>query len=162
MEVEGWLFPRASFVGLQITVEDSSGVIHGPSPADVEQKRRGKAARDICIDGLKVLAFMAMADNDVTPQEVNVEHYYIHARLGMTGIGDDGYLIDDMLALAQGLSVTKHSLTRAVNRIATDREHYGLILNAALQLVNLGPDSSGVRVEALQRLKKAGKAKGWI
>jgi hypothetical protein len=80
----------------------------------------------------------------------------------MAGIGGDGSSIDDMLAFAQGLSVTKHGLTRAVNRIAADRKHYSLILNAALQLVDLGPDSSGVRAEALQRLKKAGKAKGWI
>ena len=80
----------------------------------------------------------------------------------MVGMEGDDALVDAMLALSQGLSVTKWSLTRAVNRIAIDRKHYGLVLNAALKLADLGADPRGARIEALQRLQKAGKAKGWI
>jgi hypothetical protein len=103
-----------------------------------------------------------MADNDVTAQELDIEHSYIKARLAMVGMEGDDALVDAMLALSQGLSVTKWSLTRAVNRIAIDRKHYGLVLNAALKLADLGADPRGARIEALQRLQKAGKAKGWI
>jgi HIRAN domain len=160
VEVEGWFFRRASLVGLQVTVEDGHDFI-GASAGLEQNSKLEKAAREACIDGLRVLAFIAMADNDVTPDEVKIELSYIQARLTMLGV-IGGSQIDAMLALSQGLSVTKRSLTRAVNRVAADREHYRLILHAALQLTDLGGDPKGVRVEALQRIKKAGKAKGWI
>jgi hypothetical protein len=73
---------------------------------------------------LRVLAFIAMADNDVTPDEVKIELSYIEARLAMVGVKGGSAQIDAMLALSQGLSVTKRSLTRAVNRVAADREDY--------------------------------------
>jgi hypothetical protein len=161
VEVEGALFRRASFVGLQVTVEDGREVI-GPCAAVEQNGIVEKATREACIDGLRVLAFIAMADNDVTPDEVKIEVSYIEARLAMVGVKGGSAQIDAMLALSQGLSVTKRSLTRAVNRVAADREHYRLILHAALQLTDLGGDPNGVRVEALQRIKKAGNAKGWI
>jgi HIRAN domain len=167
IEVEGWLFRRASFVGLVVTVEDGQGLEADEASleaalAAAELKRRLKPARQACIDGLRVLAFIAMADNEVTPEEVNVEISYIEARLVLLGIERDASLTDALLALSQGLSVTKRSLTRAVNLIAADREHYRLILHAVLQLADIGGDPKGVRVDALQRLKKAGKKKGWI
>jgi len=144
-----------------VTVEDGREVI-GPCAAVEQNGIVEKTTREACIDGLRVLAFIAMADNDVTPDEVKIELSYIEARLAMVGVKGGSAQIDAMLALSQGLSVTKRSLTRAVNRVAADREDYRLILHAALQLTDLGGDPNGVRVEALQRIKKAGKAKGWI
>jgi HIRAN domain-containing protein len=50
IEVKGWFFCRASFVGLQVTVDHGRDVIGSSGP--VERNRRlTKAAREACIDG---------------------------------------------------------------------------------------------------------------
>jgi hypothetical protein len=160
VETEGWFFRRASFVGLLVTVEGDPAV--EALQAAAEQRRRENSARDACMDGLRVLAFMAMADGAVRPEEIDLEVYYIESRLRMAGIECDAALVDAMLALSQGLVVTKHGLTRAVNRIAADPKHYKLVLDIALKLHELAGETKGVELQALERLRKAGNAKGWI
>jgi hypothetical protein len=159
MEIEGWLFRRASFVGLRVTVEGDPAI--AASRAAAEQRRREKPARQACIDGLRVLAYMAMADGEVTPAESQIETSYIEARLVKVGIWPEDSLTDAMLALSQGLVVSLRSLTRAVNNVAGDREHFKLLLGSALQIAELG-NVKGSELDALERLQKAGKAKGWI
>jgi hypothetical protein len=160
VEFSGWLFRRASLVGLQVAIEGGSMAEAFQEAA--EQRRREKPARDACIDGLRVLAFMAMADGTVTSEELNIEISYIQSRLAMSGIEHDAALVDAMLALSQGLVVTQRGLTRAVNKVAADRDHYRLVLGIALQLAELAGAANGLGTEALQRLSKAGKAKRWI
>jgi HIRAN domain len=163
VETEGLLFRRASFVGVQITVEGGKRRSESESAiAAAEQRRRERRAREACIDGLRILAYMAMADEVVTSEETNVEISYIETRLATTGIDHEAMLTDAMLALSQGLIVTKRSLTRAVNVVAEDREYFKIVLGAVLRIVELGGDPKGLHNHALECLSKAGKAKGWI
>ncbi len=167
IEEEGWFFRRASFVGVQISVNDAKDIANTPEAAALtarvaEQSRREKRARELCIDGLRVLAYMAMADDEVTAAEVNIEVSYIEARLASDRMEHDAALTDAMLALSQGLVVKTRGLSRAINIVAADREHFKLLLDAVLQIANLGGDPKGTQIIALERLSKAGKVKGWI
>ena len=101
-------------------------------------------AREACIDGLRVLAYMAMADETVTLEEVNIETSYIKSRLATVGMNYSAALTDAMLAISQGLVVSKRSLTRAINIVAADRQHFKLLLDAVLQMFEVGRDSRGL------------------
>ena len=158
METEGWLFRRVSFVGIRISIDDDS---RADARDTVVAKTIELRARDACIDGLRVLAYIAMADDMVTPEEVNLELSYVESRLAQTGIEHDAALTDAMLALSQGLIVTKRSFSRAINIVVSDREHFKLVLNVALETADLGDDPKNIKRNAMQRISKAGKAKGW-
>ena len=159
IEIQGLLFRRATFVGLRVTIDSDPAVAE--HRAATEQRRHEKPARQACVDGLKVLAYMAMADGEVTPVESQIEASYIEARLTQAGIAADSSLVDAMSATSQGLVVSSRGLTRAINLVARDREHFKLLLGSALQIAELG-NLKGPELEALQKLHIAGKAKGWI
>lgn len=159
MEKEGWLFQRVSFVGVRITIEGASRT----NARDAAIARTMEVrAREACIDGLRVLAYMAMADDSVTPEEVNIETSYVEARLATARIDRDASLTDAMLAVSQGLVVSTRSFSRAINVVAADREHFKLVLDAVLQIAELGDDPKCIKADALARISKAGKVKGWI
>jgi hypothetical protein len=159
IEIKGLLFRRASFVGLRITVESDPAV--AAYQAHAEQRRHEKLARQACADGLKVLAYIAMADGEVTPAESRIEVAYIESRLTAVGIWPDASLTDAMLALSQGLVVSTRGLTRAINAVARDREHFKLLLGSALRIADLG-NLKDAELEAFEKLQKAGQARGWI
>jgi hypothetical protein len=159
METAGWLFRRVSFVAISITVERDG---EAKAAAAIPVRALVTRAREACIDGLRILAYMAKADDTVAPDEVKIEVSYIDARLAAVGMCLDVTLTDEMLAVSQGLVVSKRSLSRAVNIVAEDREHFKLAMQAVLNIYNLGGDPQGLHRDALERMQKAGKAKGWI
>ena len=159
METAGWLFRRVSFVGVRITVEGDG---NANAQDTVATRTTIVRVREACIDGLRVLAYMVKADDTVTPEETNIEASYVESRLATLGISHSAALTDTMLAISQGLVVSKRSLSRAVNIVAADRDHYKLVLQAVLSILTLGGDRLGLHRDALERMSKAGKAKGWI
>ena len=161
LETEGWLFRRVSFVGVRITVE-SEGKANARDTVATRTVDERVRAWQACIDGLRVLAYMAMVDDMASPEEFNIEMSYIESRLTIVGINHDATLTDAMLAISQGLVVSKRSLSRAINIVAADREYFKLVLDAVLRIFNLGSDPKGLQRDVLERISKAGKAKGWI
>ena len=67
-----------------------------------------------------------------------------------------------MLMLAQALSVSKRSFVLALNEVATDRQNYALVLNAALRITSARNSLNAVEAAALERLRTVGKKHGWI
>ena len=161
MEKEGWLFRRVSFVGVRITVK-SDGKENARDPVAARTVDERVRAWQACIDGLRVLAYMAMGDDMASPEEFNIETSYVESRLAIVGINHDATLTDAMLAISQGLIVSKRGLSRAIDIVAADREYFKLVLDAVLQIFKLGSDPKGLQRDVLERMSKAGKAKGWI
>jgi hypothetical protein len=163
MEVGGWLFSKARLVVLRIDVLDGAR----PRPpsiapaADVVQRNREQRAREACMDGLRVLAYLALSDDMLTAEELNIEASYVEARLAMTGFDHDANLTEAMLVIARGLVVPKRSFARVVNAVAADCSHFLLVWDAAQQLA---ATSSVTRVEAdaLKRLEDSGQSRGWL
>ena len=166
IEEEGWFFRRASFVGIQISINDDEGVADTPEAAvlaahTAEQSRRIKKARELCIDGLRVLAYMAMADDVVTSEEVNIEASYIEtAGLGWrrSRCGTDRR---DARSVPRACRDNARAFACGQYRCSRSRT-FKLVLDAVLQLASMGGDPKGVQTVALERLSNAGKVKGWI
>lgn len=160
IETVGWLFPRASFVGLRVVIiEDrqAARVVRVPASNRTDDMKRLKLeqkARDACLDGLRVLDYIAPPSHYFS-SEMNIEASYIEARLAMSGFEHDSALVDTLIGVAQGLVVRKPSFVRAVNAIAANDEHYKLVCGAAKQLVGIsGPNQ--FQSEALSRLLAPG------
>ena len=156
IETSGWIFPCASFVGLLISIiEDrratkAKGASLNPRPEDTARLKLEHKARDACLDGLRVLDYIA-PPNHALKSEMNIEASYIEARLAMAGFDHDAALVDLLIGVAQGLVVRKPSFVRAVNAVAVNEEHYSLVCDAAKDLVTAsGPNP--FQSEALERL----------
>jgi HIRAN domain len=160
IETVGWLFPRASFVGLRVAIiEDrqtaKAGVPTSNHSDDMARVKLEHKARDACLDGLRVLDYIAPPSHSFS-SEMNIEASYIEARLAMSGFEHDPALVDTLLGVAQGMVVRKPSFVRAVNAIAAHDEHYKLVCDAAKQLVEIsGPNA--FQSEALNRLLAPGR-----
>jgi hypothetical protein len=158
IETIGWLFRRASFVGLRVTVMNERQQARRNMPSGALEDARHKLAekaRDACLDGLKVLDYIAPPNHSFS-SEMNIEASNVEARLAMSGFDHDPALVDGLIGLAQGLVVRKPTFVRAVNAIAAHPEHYNLICDVAKQLVELsGPNQ--LQSEALSRLLAARK-----
>jgi hypothetical protein len=158
IETAGWLFPRASFVGLRVTIINDRGSTKAKAlPTHTEDWVRHKLeqkARDACLDGLRVLEYIAPPDQCFS-SEMNIEASYIEARLAMSGFEHDPALVDTLIGVAQGLVIRRPTFVRAVNAIAGHDEHYKLVCEAAKQLAEIsGPNQ--FQSEALNRLLALG------
>jgi hypothetical protein len=157
IETVGWLFPRASFVGLRVAIIEDRQVAKVPLPNrsdGVTRLKLEQKARDARLDGLRVLDYIAPPGHAFS-SEMNIEASYIEARLAMSGFEHDSALVDSLMGVAQGLVVRKPSFVRAVNAVAGHEEHYELVRDAAKQLVEIsGPNQ--FQSEALSRLLAAG------
>jgi hypothetical protein len=165
MEVGGWLFSKARLVVLRIDVLDAARPRSMGSPvdptADVVRRNREQRAREACMDGLRVLAYLALSDDMLTAEELNIEASYVEARLAMTGFDHDANLTETMLGIARGLVVPKRSFARVVNAVAADCSHFRLVWDAAQQLAATSSVTK-VEADALKRLEDAGLSRGWL
>lgn len=159
IETIGWLFPRASFIGLRVVVIDDREVAKTKvaslsRPGDIARHKLEQKARDACLDGLRVLDYIAPPNHSFS-SEMNIEASYVEARLAMSGFQHDSALVDTLIGFSQGLIVRKPSFVRAVNAIAGHGAHYRLVCEVAKQLVEIsGPNQ--FQSEALARLLEAG------
>jgi hypothetical protein len=157
IETVGWLFRRASFVGLRITITKDRQPTKPKIPPcrseDALRQKLEQKARDACLDGLRVLDYIAPPNHSFS-SEMNIEASYVEARLAMSGFDHDPALVDTLIGIAQGLVVRKPSFVRAVNAIAAHEEHYNLVCDAAKQLVEVSAPNQ-FQSEALSRLLTA-------
>jgi hypothetical protein len=157
IETVGWLFRRASFVGLLVTIvkdrQPTKTRMLSSRPEDAPRRKLEEKARDACLDGLRVLDYIAPPNHSFS-SEMNIEASYVEARLAMSGFDHDSALVDTLIGIAQGLVVRKPSFVRAVNAIAAHDEHYNLVCEAAKQLVEIS-GSNQFQAEALSRLLAA-------
>jgi hypothetical protein len=130
--------------------------------ADAIRRQKAHRARRDCIAGLRVLVYIAMADDVVTEEEANVEASYLEAWLAMIGAEHDVKVTEWLLDSAAALAVPPRSLTIAVNAVAKDREYFRLVLDCALRLIEVEGDVSTLARNALESLMAAGTAAGWL
>ena len=128
-----------------------------PEQAWAVQKQREQRARQACLNGMRVLAYLALADDVVTDVEVNIQQSYIEARLAMCGFDHDEQVLTEMMALSSALSVPSRSFTRALNVISEDRAHFKLILDAASRVAEAIPVLDGTERKALQQILDTAK-----
>jgi hypothetical protein len=131
-----------------------------PATEDIEREAlrrhiRHRARRD-CIAGLRVLAYIALADNVRSEEERNVEISYIESRLAMCGYAYDSELTDTLVNVARALAVPPGSLTRALNEVASDSDYYMLVLSSAELLAHIDGTVGKLEAHALHRLKALG------
>lgn len=159
IETVGWPFPRANFVGLRVAIIEDRKVAKARIPPtdrspDIGRSKLEQKARDACLDGLRVLDYIAPPSHSFS-SEMNIEASYIEARLAMSGFEHDPALVDTLIGVAQGLVVRKPSFIRAVNAIAAHDEHYKLVCEAAKQIAEIS-GSNQFQSEALSRLLRPG------
>jgi tellurite resistance protein len=130
--------------------------------AEAVRRQRQVRAREVCIDGLRVLAFIALADDQLLPEELAIEETYIIDRLRTSGISPDGDLVGNVYAFAQSLAVPQRTFSRAVKGVASDEMHFQLVLQAAMRLAAADGKVSEGEHAALIELAGAGRAKGWL
>lgn len=105
IEVRGWLFPTAHSVALRVDIIDGEGpdarVSAPDTREDIVHRNREQRARDACMDGLRVLSYLALSDDELTAEDLDIEASYIDARLAMMGFGHDPSLRDTKKANRQ-------------------------------------------------------------
>ncbi len=141
---------------------DATG-FHGhrpPGPWDATSLRRAeKVARfqtiGACIDGLKVLSYLAIADGADPENERGVETSYVKARLPMCGVSGDDAAIKAAVDFGLSLTVPKRTFTSSANLIAKEPPHFRLVLSSAAQLIPDQPKDAAA--EALAKLQTLAK-----
>jgi tellurite resistance protein len=116
--------------------------------------------RHTCIDGLKVLAHIALIDGVATEEERNIELSYVESRLAMAGFDHNGEIVDAMADVAFALAVPPNSYSRSCNRVASDQAHFDLVLSIAITLAGIDGRIDEGESKALRRLLRAGIKKG--
>jgi WYL domain len=111
-------------------------------------------ARDACISGLRILAYIALCDGVVVGKERDIQSAFIKARLAATDRESDGATIDAMLSIARGLAVPDRSFAAAINKV--NAEGYGsVMLDYAEKLAGSDESISPKEQTALDRLRKS-------
>lgn len=113
-------------------------------------------ARHACVDGLKVLAHIALIDGVPGEEERNIQLSYVESRLVTCGFEHDGDLVDAMADVAAALAVPPNAFSRACNRVATDQVHFDLVLQIAVTLASLDGKIDVAESKALRRMLRAG------
>jgi hypothetical protein len=159
VEKRGLLFSRAQSVALRVDILEGGAAAAKTPPRDpaedVVRRNLEQRARDACMDGLRVLSYLALSDDALTEEDLNIEASYIEARLGMMGIDHGAELTESLIVIARGLVVSKRSFARVVKAVAADQANFRLVWDAAERLaattrINI------IEVEALECLKAAG------
>lgn len=120
--------------------------------ADALSWHRKHRARRICIDGLRILAYMALSDGVRNDHERNIEESYIESRLAIAAFDHDPKLTDAMVAIAAGLAVPFSSLKRSIDAVSIDPDHHKLVINSARAMIEADGGADDVQSEALKEL----------
>jgi hypothetical protein len=115
-------------------------------------RQRLQRAREACIDGLRVLAYLALADDIVTDEEKNVEQSYIEARLAMCGFDHDQKILEDMMAFVRALTVPSRSFSRSLAIVSKDAEYFRLVMDSAIRLAETSPSLGRIERNALTKI----------
>lgn len=167
IELSGSVFSRrAEHVETRISVVDSAPVIDAAAAAAAiakkTRKEREDRARNACVDGLRVLAYLTLVDGVRAPNEHNIEISVIESRLIVAGFDRDPDILAMLAEQAAALSVTKTAMTRSVNRLAKDEAYFRLVYDAANTIAGFDGSTDKGEAEVLDRLKRAGEQNGWL
>jgi hypothetical protein len=122
--------------------------------AKAARKQLEFEARDVCICGLRILAYIALCDGVVSSKESEVQASFIRARLIGVGKKPDDAMVEAMLSIARGLAVPERSFMAAANKIKADG--YGeMMLDVAGQLAAADGKTTDKELVALKRLRNA-------
>lgn len=114
-------------------------------------------ARAACIDGLRILAGVALADGEASEVERAIMAEYISARLLSVGIENTKPLLDEMISLATSLAPVKQSFTRAAKKVAPDDVNLRLVFDHAVRLAKIDNSDDPKEGEAVRALVEAAK-----
>jgi tellurite resistance protein len=114
-------------------------------------------ARTDCIAGLRILAYIALADGVRTEEERNIERSFVESRLALRGYKPDATLTDAMVDIAKGLAAPDSSFKTAVRAIKTEPAYGKLVLDCAERLAAVDGAINPTEQAALDRLRKAMK-----
>lgn len=130
--------------------------------ADALRRHIVHRARRDCIAGLRVLAYIALADDARTEEERNVEISYIESRLAMCSYRHDPALTEALMDVSRALAVPPGSFTRAIKEIVMDRAHFDLVLASAELLTDIDGTLDNIETKAIGTLRQAGVKAGWL
>lgn len=121
------------------------------------QRQRNLRAREACLNGLRVLAYLALADDIVTDEETNIEQSYVEARLAMCGFEHNERILAEMMEITRVLTVPSRSFARALHAVSEDPAHFKLVLDAASRIAETVPVLDGTERKALQQILDAAR-----
>ncbi|MCA6099182.1 WYL domain-containing protein [Bradyrhizobium australafricanum] len=126
--------------------------------AALARKQLAYNARTDCIAGLRILAYIALADGVRTEDEANIEGSFVEARLATRGYSSDAELTKAMTDIARGLAVPESTFKTAIRAVKTDPAYGKLVLDCAERLASVDGSINPTEQSALDRLRKAMKA----
>jgi hypothetical protein len=130
--------------------------------ADALRRRRNYRARDACMAGLRILSYLALADDVVSDAERNIQESFIEARLAMAGFDRDPALTASLMAIVEALAVPGGSFTRSLNIVAKEEAYFRLVADAARQMAASAGQINTIEADGLSRLLALGNAEGWV
>lgn len=113
--------------------------------------------RELCRDGLKVLAFVAFADGDKSEVEHAVMRDYVRARLEPLSLpaATEEEAEAELVDFGEALAPTRRSFTIAVNRVVRDEANVRSVFEHAVRLAQADGNSDPVEVEAVRAIVEA-------
>jgi hypothetical protein len=149
--------PRDRTPGVTVTA-----IVRVPSRQEIEARafkwHQRHQARRVCIDGLRVLAYVALAGDGWTDGDRNIEESYIEARLAVAGFKQSQELTNAMMDIGAGLAVPFSSFIHSANFAAADESHFALVRDSVEEMIAADGGSSAAQNEAYHRLMAAGLA----
>jgi len=113
-------------------------------------------AREASMDGLRVLGYVALANDILTSEELNVETSYVESRLAIVGIEHNDDILGAMTWIARSLAVPHRSFMTALNRVAAEKAHYRLVREVADIIAACQPGPQANVQHALDAIAAAG------
>lgn len=124
--------------------------------AEREEKARKRQvatmARQDCIDGLRLLAYLALADGARSEAERSVEITFIEQRLRAADYPPEPWLVEQMTDLACGLVATDHAFKVALAKVHAVGAYLAAARLAATSLVGMTETPNARAKAALTKL----------
>jgi hypothetical protein len=117
-------------------------------------------ARRVCLDGVRVLAYVAILRNtQYTASDKAIEATYIAARLDDCGMGNDDALAAEVLKYALAIAVPTEAFNASLKILTADRRNFGMV---SLQLAKITiPAGNDAQLAAINQVLDAAKERGW-
>jgi WYL domain len=122
---------------------------------------RSAAAHGACIDGIRVISYIAAAHGGMTKDGEDYEGRYIQARLDAGGLSGDRGLYGSMMKMAKALTVPSSTYSRAVNAVAAEKENFQMVC-AVISKIADDVATNPAELEVAQQLLTAGEKRGWV
>ena len=134
----------------------SAGFRPAARAATAARKQLEFEARDACVSGLRILAYIALCDGVVADKERKVQSAFVTARLIAVGKKPDNAMVDAMLSIARGLAVPERSFAGAINKVKGDG-YIAMMSEYAERLARADGTVTAKEQTALDRLRTAMK-----